>query len=123
METAGRGAGFGVSESFIQYATGYDFHHTALQFDFGDSVEIPDISHQKSIAAIRYIETKPGKFYGIQNSSNVELTILLSPGSQMSKPSTDADRMAYFFICGKDYETIEKKINDVMEKLEYDIGA
>jgi biotin carboxylase len=117
VETAGRGAGFGVSEHFIKYATGYDYFETSLRFDLGMQISMPSPSLPLMISAVRFIETIPGRFISIKNESNVAIQQLISSGELMSAPETDGDRVGYFYVNGASSQIVNTKINETLSKI------
>jgi biotin carboxylase len=114
VETAGRGAGFGVSEHFIKYATGYDYFEASLRFDLGLPVEEPPSGMPDMISAVRFLESTPGILVEVVNESDTTVYPLLEPGTVMSAPKTDGDRVAYFYIKGDTPEAVDQKIIDVL---------
>lgn len=122
VETAGRGAGFGVSESFIQYAAGYDYFEASLCFDLGLPVVEPPRYLQEQVSAVRFLETLPGIFAGIDNQSDVEVKTLMTPGTKMCAPKTDGDRVAYFYVKAKNNESVSAEINDKLDKIRINVA-
>ncbi|WP_157981538.1 ATP-grasp domain-containing protein [Idiomarina fontislapidosi] len=117
VETAGRGAGFGVSEHFIKYATGYDYFEASLCFDLGLSVEVPPSNLPTLISAVRFLENVPGTLIDIVNDSDSEVHLLASPGTKLSPPRTDGDRMAYFYVQGHCHKVVNEKIMATLAKI------
>lgn len=117
VETAGRGAGFGVSEHFIKYATGYDYFEASLRFDLGLPVEVPPYHLPELISAVRFLETIPGTLVGIENLSDVGVHPLIDPGTKMAGPKTDGDRMAYFYVQGDSDEAVNAKVSATLAKI------
>lgn len=117
VETAGRGAGFGVSEHFIKYATGYDYFEASLCFDLGLSVEVPPSNLPALTSAVRFLENVPGKLVDIVNDSALEVHVLAALGTEMTPPRTDADRMAYFYVQGHSEKAVNEKIMATLAKI------
>ncbi|SDW44298.1 ATP-grasp domain-containing protein [Marinobacter mobilis] len=123
VETAGRGAGFGVSENFIKYASGYDYFEASLYFDLGLPVDIPPPKLPEIISAVRFMECIPGVFVDIVNESNFVVYPLLEPGTLMSSPKSDADRMAYFYVQGASEYEVDSKMSNILEKIKIKVEA
>jgi biotin carboxylase len=117
VETAARGAGFGVSEYFIKYATGYDYFEASLCFDLGLPVEEPPYHLPELISAVRFLETTPGTLISIENLSDVEVHPLINPGTKMVAPKTDGDRIAYFYVQGESDEAVNARISATLANI------
>jgi biotin carboxylase len=117
VETAGRGAGFGVSEHFIKYSTGYDYFEASIRFDLGLPVEEPPYQLPTLISAVRFLETYQGTLVGVENQSDVEVNTLIAPGSKMTQPKTDGDRVAYFYVQGESKAAVNEKVRAALGKI------
>lgn len=117
VETAGRGAGFGVSEYFIKYASGYDYFDASIRFDLGMQVSTPSEGLPKKISAVRFIETIPGRLISIENKSDVDFHQLISNGEVMHSPQVDGDRIGFFYVNGDSSETVDELIKATLSKI------
>lgn len=117
VETAGRGAGFGVSEYFIHYSTGYDYFEASIRFDLGMQVSKPVEGLPKIISAVRFLETIPGRLVSIENESKVSFQQLIPNGEIMLEPQTDGDRIGYFYVNGDSSELVDELITDTLAKI------
>ena len=116
IETAGRGAGFGVSEFFVNKAVGFDYFQAALNFDLGRNVLPPE--HFKApppFFAIRYIESQKGIFVGINSNSGVDIHTIIKTGQIIDDAKTDADRVGYFIIKDNNREALDSEINRILQ--------
>lgn len=117
VETAGRGAGFGVSEYFIKYASGYDYFDASIRFDLGMPVSTPSKGLPKKISAVRFLETIPGRLISIKSESNVYFKQLISDGEFMHPPQADGDRIGYFYVNGDSSEMVDELIRAKLSKI------
>ncbi|MCL1076771.1 ATP-grasp domain-containing protein [Parashewanella spongiae] len=110
VEVAGRGAGWAVSEKFIEFATGYHYFDASLAFNLGERIEIPS-SIQPSSCCIRFFETQSGELIelSIPQIEGVYGEQILLKGAKMHDAKTDNDRIGFAMLkanCNK--QLIEK---------------
>ncbi|EGR3365041.1 hypothetical protein DMN80_19090 [Vibrio parahaemolyticus] len=116
VEIAGRGAGFAVSERYIEFCTGFPYLKTSMDFSFAKEIKAP--SKLKPLpSCIRFFESFEGKlknFY-VPDFENVESECLYKKGTVMKQATTDSDRIGYVMVKGvnrKEYEELLRKVED-----------
>lgn len=116
VEIAGRGAGFAVSEKYIEFCTGYPYLKTSIDFSLSDIIDAPT-KLEVLPSCIRFFESIEGtleEFY-IPSIENVESASLFEKGTVMKQATTDADRMGYAMVKGKtqlEYEELLRKVEE-----------
>lgn len=116
IETAGRGAGFGVSEIFIKSVTGYDYLENSINFNLGLKIlEPPKLYCPPPFFAIRYIESKPGIFEGITTYSKIPIYTIVEKGQKLYNPTTDGDRIGYFIVNSSNLHELKMDIEKVLK--------
>ncbi|PMG94752.1 ATP-grasp domain-containing protein [Vibrio breoganii] len=122
VEIAGRGAGFAVSEKYIEFCTGYPYLFASIDFNISGTIKKP---HKINVlpSCIRFFECGEGileEFY-IPHFNNVESASLLPIGAVMKRATTDGDRIGYAMVKGETQQQFEALLKQVEEAVKVKI--
>ena len=122
VEIAGRGAGFAVSEKYIEFCTGYPYLKVSIDFCMNEIICKPE-NLTVSPSCIRFFETVEGKLkkFSVPPMKNVESSCLIDEGTVMAKATTDGDRIGYVMVRGNTQKEFVALLKEVESRVKVEL--